>query len=804
MSGVSLYIEGVKIDLSDKEGINIKLNSQDINDISKVNAGYSKDFSVMATKNNNKFFKHYYNADITGGFDARVKKSGTIYLDDLFFISGKIRLTTTVLENNLIVSYRIQFEGDVVNVKDVLGDKKLKDLDLSMFNHAYNSANVLQGLTDSLFSGSVIYPLISPVNRYLFDSSDSFVNTENTKNIHYNASKPEQSINYNELKPAIRVADLIFQIEQQNGFNFVGDFFTRDYYNNLFMWFSKNDGFLTFSTPQEDSLVNFNGGDFSFINQLTNELDLIYPSGVENTSSRFELFMRNVTPTTQYINTPYSYFVTVSDIEVYRQDNLTGIQPELRVDLFQKDYNNKKVKFYIQSNQPFEYSSVLEQRRFDYGSSPNVRQDAFTNANNGVITGNVILNNQAPDLKQIDLITGIIKMFNIALTAQQNGDILWQTLPDYYSSGKELIDFDKYINIDKTNISRGKLNNEFAFNYEEPTTILAEQFKNNNPDAYGDLTEELKDDNGDLLDGNKLEIKLPFENMVNERLRDLVNNTNISFQYGYSVDKSLNPVNPKPVLFYNNRNTSPGIGFKDDANVTFELDTNALLNTPNNTNSLTDNTKQSINFSSELSTYNFGIMNNTLYNAFYSDYISDLFSPQRRVYIFDAVIPNFILANINLNDRLIIQNKRYIINSINSNLTTGKTKLELINDIYEAGELIGNRFFAEPDFFVIEANSQDIQSTIFNNDQTTLSLVDEGDGIFGSIVGANPFNGVTTKTFEIQENTTTQQRVMSVLCDNGTETFKITILQNGSDVEVITFDSTTITFDNTNITFDNE
>lgn len=45
---------------------------------------------------------------------------------------------------------------------------------------------------------------------------------------------------------------------------------------------------------------------------------------------------------------------------------------------------------------------------------------------------------------------------------------------------------------------------------------------------------------------------------------------------------------------------------------------------------------------------------------------------------------------------------------------------------------------------------------------------------------------------------------MSVLCDNGTETFKITILQNGSDVEVITFDSTTITFDNTNITFDNE
>ena len=798
MSGVSLYIEGVKIDLSDKEGINIKLNSQDINDISKVNAGYSKDFSVMATKNNNKFFKHYYNADITGGFDARVKKSGTIYLDDLFFISGKIRLTTTVLENNLIVSYRIQFEGDVVNVKDVLGDKKLKDLDLSMFNHAYNSANVLQGLTDSLFSGSVIYPLISPVNRYLFDSSDSFVNTENTKNIHYNSSEAEQSINYNELKPAIRVADLIFQIEQQNGFNFVGDFFTRDYYNNLFMWFSNKDGLIDVTANTQQNLIVYDNPSQFFLNNTTIDIDLVKNS---SSDTYIGLTLSNtITISAGFESIPYSYVITVDNVEVYRQNNITGTQT---IEYFiNSSTSTGLINFYIETNTTLSYISDLTQIA-NFLSIGNI---VVENSNSLLtnIASQVILNQQAPDLKQIDLITGIIKMFNIALTAQQNGDILWQTLPDYYSSGKELIDFDKYINIDKTNISRGKLNNEFAFNYEEPTTILAEQFKNNNPDAYGDLTEELKDDNGDLLDGDKLEIKLPFENMVNERLRDLANNTNISFQYGYSVDKSLNPVNPKPVLFYNNRNTSPGIGFKDDANVTFELDTNALLNTPNNTNSLTDNTKQSINFSSELSTYNFGIMNNTLYNAFYSDYISDLFSPQRRVYIFDAVIPNFILANINLNDRLIIQNKRYIINSINSNLTTGKTKLELINDIYEAGELIGNRFFAEPDFFVIDANSQDIQSTIFNNGQTTLSLVDEGDGIFGSIVGANPFNGVTTKTFEIQENTTTQQRVMSVLCDNGTETFKITILQNGSDVEVITFDSTTITFDNTNITFDNE
>ena len=93
-------------------------------------------------------------------------------------------------------------------------------------------------------------------------------------------------------------------------------------------------------------------------------------------------------------------------------------------------------------------------------------------------------------------------------------------------------------------------------------------------------------------------------------------------------------------------------------------------------------------------------MYNSLFNIFYSDYIGDMFSEERRVYVFDAIIPNYILAEIQLNDRLIIGNKRYIINSIKSNLTTGKTKLELLNDIYDAGDLISDTFYVTPSSIV--------------------------------------------------------------------------------------------------------
>ncbi len=817
---VQIFIEGVKIDLHDNEGINIKLNTQDINDISKVNAGYTKGFSVPASKTNNKFFKHYYNADIIGGFDARTKKSAVIYLDDLEFISGKIRLTSTSLENNEIVDYRIQFEGDIVNIKDLLGDKKIRDLDLSEFDHDYTSENVGRGLQTSVFgNGSVIYPLISSVNRWVFDSSDAFVNTETTKNISYNSQDLEQSVNYNEFKPAVRISELFNKIQEDNGLNFVGDFFNRDYFKNLYLWFSNDAGEIVLKNTDTSNLIDLTnsteppfssteGGEwfdlanntFSFANckNYRQSGTLQIPPFTSATISL------DVNIPSAFDDVKYNVVITADGEEVFRRNDATGTDSfaisVTEIYLFDKDI----YRFYIECFESLSYDCEVKviavygtffpDNRLLFGGS------ATSDLN--TIVGKVILSNQTPDLKQVELIVGIIKMFNIALTAQTDGSILWETLPEYYQNGKEFKDFEKYIDKSKTNIKRGKLLNELDFKYQEPTTVLGLQFKKNNTDAYGDLTQELKDPNTDeLLDGGKLEIELPFENMVYERLRDLADNTPVNFQYGLSTDESLNPVVPKNLIFYNNSNfLTDSIGFTKDDGTT--IATGGNFNTPNHCVSLSENGEQSLNWSSEISTYNFGLMSNSLYNSFYSDYVEDIFSPQRRLYTMDAIIPNFILANIKLNDRLIIQNKRYIINSINSNLTTGKTKLELINDIYNAGDLIGDKFFANPSqiFAVIEGG--EYQSTIFNSGTTTISLVDEGSGIFASIQGANSFKGTTTKAFDVQENTG-GQRTMSVLCDNGTETFKIFIFQEGVE-QSATFDNTNITFDNTDLTFDNE
>ena len=58
---IDIYIEGKRLDLFEDENITINSSVQNINDISKVFTDFSQSFTVPASQNNNKIFKHYYN-----------------------------------------------------------------------------------------------------------------------------------------------------------------------------------------------------------------------------------------------------------------------------------------------------------------------------------------------------------------------------------------------------------------------------------------------------------------------------------------------------------------------------------------------------------------------------------------------------------------------------------------------------------------------------------------------------------------------------------------------------------------------
>ena len=92
MQKLQLYIGTERVDLFKDETVSFTQTIQNVKDISKIFTEFSKTFSLPASKVNNKIFKHYYNFDIQGGFDARNKVEGYIELNTLPFKEGYIKL----------------------------------------------------------------------------------------------------------------------------------------------------------------------------------------------------------------------------------------------------------------------------------------------------------------------------------------------------------------------------------------------------------------------------------------------------------------------------------------------------------------------------------------------------------------------------------------------------------------------------------------------------------------------------------------------------------------------------------------
>jgi hypothetical protein len=92
--------------------------------------------------------------------------------------------------------------------------------------------------------------------------------------------------------------------------------------------------------------------------------------------------------------------------------------------------------------------------------------------------------------------------------------------------------------------------------------------------------------------------------------------------------------------------------------------------------------KVNINFFAEINEYTGTTdFTDTLFNVYYKNYITSVFNESNRLTKLTAYLPLSILLNYTLADRFIINGNSYKINSITTNLETGKSELELLNDL---------------------------------------------------------------------------------------------------------------------------
>jgi hypothetical protein len=217
-----IYIGGTKVDQFKDESATVVSNVLDISNIEKNLGDYSKTFTVPASKNNNLLFKHWYNANIDNQFDARVKVNGRIDIDGMPFRIGAFRLDKVNVKNQKVSSYTINFFGNFVSLKDILGEDELSDLTfLDNFSHDFTYDKVRQGLQGSLFEGDVKYTLASG-KRYYYNSNNSLEETDQISNIDWDGisgGNSSNGVNYQDLRPSIKIKRILQGIELKYGVN---------------------------------------------------------------------------------------------------------------------------------------------------------------------------------------------------------------------------------------------------------------------------------------------------------------------------------------------------------------------------------------------------------------------------------------------------------------------------------------------------------------------------------------------------------------------------------------------------------
>ena len=710
MQELQLYIESDRLDLFKDETVSLTQTIQNVKELDKIFTGFTKSFSVPASKNNNKIFKHYYNFNIVNGYDARKKKAGRIELNTLPFKSGQIKLEGVDLKNNLAHTYRVTFFGNTVELPDIIGDDKLGSLGFSnaKWDLTYNTAGIKSKLQQAAGATAyIITPLITHTDRLFFDSSELVVDSNN---VHYRVNNAK-GVYWDQLKYAIRLYELIEEIELKytiangyaNNIVFSTDFFntTNLVFYKLYMWLHRKSGPVQPPAQiifYESGVGNWSGSPTEIVLGYST---ITIPADLVQGTNRILTSNITVTPDSSSLAIPYILILTLNGTAVLTSAEAAGARSFTTPGLVA----NGVYSVTIRHQAALTFTSISWQIN---GNKAGVNwQDTVTRTN--LVAGvsfDFQIANQIPDVSVMSFLTGLFKMFNLVAYLNDAGVIVVRPLEassgisnSYYTSA-DISGLDapvnynitEYVDVMERTVDIALPYKEVVYAYEGTGTYLAKQHNQ----LFGAEWGALSYIGGTDSDGTggvnfnasteTYKVIAPFEHMKYERLLNvgIPSQAFTTIQWGWSVNENAQPYIGKPLIFYGVKQGGSGtsnLSFQETPTLAtavtqYWIPSNSLFKDPTAG-------KQNINFGLELNEYDFESdeFTETLFSVYHSIYLIDVFNPRRRITQMTSYLPLRIIYDFQLNDTFTIGQNTFRINSITTNLQTGKSEMELLNNV---------------------------------------------------------------------------------------------------------------------------
>ena len=461
------------LDLFENESISQNWKFQDLNNFTSQGA-FSREFRIPYTDNNQLALGALFDVNVNAGAQNyfHYKVPAEIRVDTLPIASGYLRVRKVYRQLNKINEIELAFYAETPDLVRNIGDKTLADIAaLDELNEQINYDNVTTG------NANRIWTLCDRGQRW---SEGGEVNTRSVMNTSY-------PVYASDLTPALNWRWLFHKIIEEAGFEFVG---------------STLDGILSdYWMPWCNSQVlntSATGNQFLFTAQ--NSATFTNPDG------QFNLFLANTVVfdnNGDYNNSTYTYtapvagqftfgvllhtYTTIAN-SIQVASSINGATPIVNAEMFVPLNNNDiSSTFTLTLNA----GDTVKIYLLEYSPTTTIYNDSYlslvsTNLYFGV---DMLYSLNAPNIKQIDFITDVIKMHNCAIVPDRAKPNRVYIVPQnsYLGSGN-VIDWTSKLDISKDIVISSTVDlqkSKFQFTYSAGEDYVSKQYKNVNR-IYGD------------------------------------------------------------------------------------------------------------------------------------------------------------------------------------------------------------------------------------------------------------------------------------------------------------------------------
>jgi len=633
------------IDLYENEKVHLNYKFTDLTNFSSI-GNYSQEFRIPASKTNVDFFGAIFNVNFNGWFDFRKKVDASLTVNTIPIATGHIQVKKLYWQSGKLFEFEVVFFGEVPNLSRLLNEKKLKDI-------------------ESIVNGDLDYDLLhanveTPPNEHTILTLCDKWNLTATNpfgqpiySTSFAAIELYKPLYVGHLTPAVKASYLFSQIMQDAGVQWTSDNladlldnvyvpFVNGQYLNSALGLNDIASTLAYSTNQTFSFTPTNNIK-NFYLPLTEYEDAgnDWSSGVYTAPFSGQFTFRiwaNGTATSSgsnYVTDLFlSYFYYVNDVFVDSTYNNFTDNSNLYSHTFIKD-NTVTLSLNAGDTLKIKIEGVSGAQNTSSFSISFVGNGVNDYTGTGVelvsvgtaLTGDTcVMSFNAPDMKQIDFLTSIQKMFNLAFVPDRTlpNTLRIEPLVEYIGSGNTL-DWTEKLDLSKdityyptTDLQKAK----FTFTYTEDGDYYNSLYKDNGH-IFGtyEVTESDFEIINEFATGEE-KVELSFAPSP----CSTVENT------GVIVPKFINAegqfVQPKPrILYYAN---DFNVNVYDEVADEVVSTSVPCLNNYSTTNP--DVLDKDLNFAPEVPLHTItAIPYNNLYNRWWRNYYRELYDGQARI-----------------------------------------------------------------------------------------------------------------------------------------------------------------------------